>query len=196
MFSFFKPKKKESPLYNLLELPDTEFAEVVEIMYSETIPNGHVMCVVAYMNFNVTEEACKDLEKKRPDKKWPQNIEAHIRFIIDLMDKYKNDEIKSRRTAWFFHATMLKRLEYIAMRDACYIQRLLKIWLIVAESCRCMRVALQNNVLWSPEEKSWFDFIRSEKDGIRCCLNIVMPDFLKSEEEYLSFKEKHNINIL
>ena len=67
--------------------------------------------------------------------------------------KNRNDEIKSRRSAWFLWGSELLRLEGLAKNNKFANDICAKIWLSLAETSPFLRALLPDNVVWDETEK-------------------------------------------
>lgn len=81
----------------------------------------------------------------------------------------------------------MKRAEGLGLGRPQYDELLADIWIAVAEGCYCLAHVVQNNILWSDDEKIWYSEVKTEKDGIDYCLNLVAPEEIRRIEKVQEF---------
>lgn len=75
----------------------------------------------------------------------------------------------------------------VAERSPERIRSVVDIWVHLIACSRVLRNALEHNVLWSNEEKSWFggqdspfSWVPTEKKATEWCMNLAMPRWLRN----------------
>jgi hypothetical protein len=81
--------------------------------------------------------------------------------------------LKSRRLFWFFKAALVKRATDIASRTPLLQPDVAAIWIMIARGCAHLPELLEDNQLWSKQEKQHFSVIRTEKDGVSYALHLL-----------------------
>ena len=98
-------------------------------------------------------------------------------FISGCWDHQENaeDEINSRRWAWLLYASLLMRLEKLARDNSETAEIGAQIWCSIAQDAPRLKVLLPNNVVWKPDEKTWFDLTLEDDEIVRVTINVFMP---------------------
>ncbi len=159
MFGFFK-KKKEDPLAAVLKLPDSEYCDYVKGVFDYLDPATRAHVLVGYQTLTIIVSVYRNEAKKRGEN-W--TLEG---FILDCSEKQvaANDEINTRRYAWFMWAAMLYRMREIATRDESKLEILGEIWCDIARAAPFLKSLLPDNVVWKPDEKIYFDLVIKEDE--------------------------------
>ena len=153
------------------------------------------MCVVAYQNLEPFLLACDELSKEHPASDIPADLDSLIRSLSSQLERV-SEEIPRRRLAWFFQAALIRRATEIASRDTHLQQDIATIWTMLARGSAHLNEVLPNNALWSKDEKAYFDVIKTEKDGIKYCLQILAPAYLRKGNHLTAFAESQDILLL
>jgi len=189
MFAFLKkkPESSRSDSDLILSLPEDRFFLFLSTLIRESDPNSQVMRVIAYQNLEVNMKVTVEIAKNDPSLGAPVSIEDHIRYYDRLKTENKENEFAVRRLLWFFQASLMKRAEALGLGRSQYDDLLAEIWITVAEGCYCLANVVQNNILWSDDEKIWYSEVKSEKDGIAYCLNLIAPQEIRHMEKVKKF---------
>jgi hypothetical protein len=67
------------------------------------------------------------------------------------------------------------------------------IWIKIADGCSFLSEVVRNNRLWFEDEKTWYENVHSEQDGVYHCLWFVMPKKLQRLEKVRKFAEEKGI---
>ena len=195
MFDFLKKKSNSvaSDADLILGLPDDKFFLFLSNLIRESDPNAQVMRVIAYQNLEVNMKVTAEIAAKDPSVGAPVTIEDHIRFYDKVKTENRDNEFAVRRLLWFFQASLMKRAEALGLGRPQYVELLADIWITVAEGCYCIAHVVQNNQLWSDDEKIWYSEVKSEKDGIAYCLNLVAPEEIRTFEKVQAFAASKDI---
>ena len=119
-------------------------------------------------------------------------------FISESAQNYEKsenegDEINSRRFAWFLYASLLKRLEKFAEEDQIIADIGAKIWLLIAQDAPILKVILPDNVVWQPDEKTWFNLSSDEDSLLEETINHHMPLVIFKQKLVKEFAKSRNI---
>lgn len=187
MFGLFK---KKSSLPSILKLSDNDFVQAAVDGIKAGDPASGAMIAVAYMNLIPIIAVSKRIAEEKNDPTLPTDTDG---FIKMLAEKQHEDEIGQRRTSWFFLAAVLMRATTLANKNKELENRVAEIWIHVAEGCRFLKNSLEHNVIWSANEKQWFNMLKDENDGIKYCVNHVMPKQLRANPAIKEFASKKGI---
>ena len=192
MFNFFRPKEKTPELAYFLRLDDVAFVSAVKKMLELGPPAAWAMCVVAYQNLNPILSACDELSKEHPASDVPADLDAFIQSVSSRLEQV-TEEIARRRLGWFFQAALIRRATEIASRNTSLQEDVAAVWIMLARGSAYLPTLLSTNVIWSDDEKAYFDVIKSEKEGIHYCLRILAPAYLRTGNLLTSFAESQDI---
>jgi hypothetical protein len=178
MLNFFKKKREVKLLISVLNLSNVDFVKKV----SNSIELGSgAMLAAAYLNTTTLLSVSE------------VSLEDYIKLVVPHC--ISQDELKERRFTWFYLAALIRRAGYIAKGNPELENMVASIWVIVAEGCRNIYDKLKNNILWSDEEKIWFDILKGcdEVEGIDYCIKHIMPSWLLKNTIIIALKDKYNI---
>ena len=195
MFGFFKKKKESGALALVLRLDDKAFVSFVKNMLEESHPAAWTMCVVAYQNLQPMLQACEELAKEEKFKDVPADLDSFIRMLSARLEE-NLEEIPKRRLSWFYQAALIRRATEIAAQKNDHQSTVAALWIMLAKGSATLSELLPPNALWSDDEKAYFADIKSQRDGIWYCLQILTPDYLKKDKSLISFAESQDITLL
>ena len=195
MFGLFKKKKEAGALALVLNLDDKAFVSTVKKMLEESHPAAWTMCVVAYQNLHPMLQACKELSREEKGKDVPADLDSFIRMLSVRLEG-KLDEIPKRRLAWFYQSALIHRATEIGSQKVDLQSDVAALWIMLARGSANLSELLPPNALWSDDEKAYFTDIKSERDGIWYCLQILTPAYLKNETHIVSFAKSQDILLL
>lgn len=182
-------------LAQILNRGDTAYVSTVKRMLEVSHPAGWTMCVVAYQNLNPMLEVCEELAREEKRKDVPADLDSFIRMLGSQFNGV-SEEIPKRRFAWFFQAALIRRATELASRKSDLQSDVAAIWIMLARGSANISELLPTNALWSDDEKAYFNDIENEHDGIRYCLHIIMPAYLRKDKHLISFAESQDIFLL
>lgn len=142
-------------------LPSHEFIESICRLVETSDPGSRVQILVAYQNL---ESTLWVMDKWVAD--GATSITPGIEGYLDnLSTTQPNDEIGKRRVGWFTTAALLKRAEFIASEKPEHHRRLARTWLQLSNCGPFIHSCLRHNVIWSADEKEWFEPIVIAETG-------------------------------
>ncbi|QZH75509.1 MAG: hypothetical protein JY451_02530 [Erythrobacter sp.] len=103
------------------------------------------------------------------------SIEDLMRLVEARLLADDISEIGERRWSWTLLACMIKRLELNISEIPEFVEIAAVIWCHLADAAPLLKGLLPHNIVWSPEEKEWFDLSLSDDDLTQWTLNIVAP---------------------
>jgi hypothetical protein len=125
----------------------------------------------------------------------PNSIDDFIVFLCAENDKLGNSakyEIPRRRGLWFIHGLTVMKANEAAERSPERVRSVVDIWVHLIACSRVSRNALEHNVLWSDEEKSWFggqgkpfSWVPTERKAMEWCINLAMPHWLRDNGDLM-----------
>ena len=155
MFGFLRKKKAENPLRAILNGGDADYANFVKELFDglDNATKAHVL--VAYQNLIPIVGAMHNVAKQQGS---AFSIDD---FIIECAENQAtaNDEVNTRRYAWFMWAALVYRLVTMSSRDIGLRDTLAEIWCDVARCAPFLKALLPDNVVWKTEEKVWFEYV-------------------------------------
>ncbi len=182
-------------LAQILNRDDTAYVSTVKRMLEASHPAGWTMSIVAYQNLNPMLEACEELAREEKGKGFPADLDSFIRMLGSQFNEI-SEEIPKRRFAWFLQAAFIRRATEIASRKSELQSDVAAMWIMLARGSANISELLPPNALWSYDEKAYFDDINNEHDGIKYCLLIIMPAYLRKDKHLISFAESQDIFFL
>lgn len=179
--------KLEGAAYN----PE-DFVNDITRSIKKSDPNSCVMLLVAYVNLDALIETFEKYDGV------PKDIDACIMMLKEMRQNKAgpnntSEEIKKRRVTWFYMSAIVKKATLIAENNKDVENQVAEMWVHIAEATRCLRGALDENIIWSTTEKEWFSGIEKEKDGPEYCINIVLPDWLRCNQVIRNYAHKYDL---
>jgi hypothetical protein len=190
LFGWFKKDEAKSQSFDerFLSLSPEALGSAIERIIQEEIPATCAMYVVAYDNLRPLSAAARSAAAQNNNK--PILIEDFIKILGDGIEKWKNDEIRSRRFSWLFMAANIARLDKLARNQESLKTSGAKCWIKLAESARHLKVLLPDNIVWSSNEKTWYDLLETERDFAWHVLSHTMPADYSSHPLILEFAKR------
>ena len=172
---------------------DAEFVDIVSDLVRQGDANASVMCIVAYQNLTPMLAASAKLAAE--GNATPKDLDEMITWCVKMEIKHEGEEVQLRRIRWFFIAALLMRSTKLAEDNRELELRIAQTWLHLTDGCWLMKAALfdQHNVLWSSQEKAYFDVVSDGKGGQKYCLNHVMPKWLRNTAAVEAYAEREDI---
>ena len=176
MFGFFKrPSKpqiqKQGDLAGLLSFDDISYANAIFRLFERMDAATRAHVVVAYQNLLPILSVLYTHAQETGES---VTVEEFIRRTVGTLDSY-TDEINSRRMSWFLFAAYLARMEKLARENSAIATIAARIWCVLVAEIPRLKVLLPNNVVWKPEEKTWFDLSLSDSEMIQTGINHFIP---------------------
>lgn len=158
MLRFFKRKK--NIFRDILSGGNADYADFVRSFFLELDRPTKAHILVAYQNVIPLVGAMTTVAKQQGSS---FSIDD---FIIQCSEAREgaNDEVNTRRFAWFLWAALVYRLAAMSSRDAPHRETLAEVWCDVARCAPFLKALLPNNVVWKAEEKIWFENVIKETD--------------------------------
>jgi hypothetical protein len=184
----------------IVHLPPDATVEIARELICNLDPNGGAMTLVAYKNLNPTLGAMKEIHRRQVDAGMttslvPSSVDDFIVFLCAGNDKLGNSakyEIPRRRGLWFLHGLTVMKANEVAQRSPERVRSVVDIWVHLIACSRVLRNALEHNVLWSDEEKSWFgdqdrpfSRVPTERKAMEWCINLAMPRWLRDNGDLM-----------
>jgi hypothetical protein len=195
MFGFGKGRNAKPDLADILRLDERSFVGTVRRMVEAGPQAAWTMLAVAYQNLEPVIMATPELAAKYPNQGMPVDLDGIIRFISAGIGN-ASSEVGSRRLMWFFLAALVRRATEIASRTPGLQPEVADIWIMISRGCACLPEVLEFNQLWSEDEKTYFDVITTEKEGLKYGLHVLAPSYLRKTELLTKFAESHDIVLL
>lgn len=204
MFKFFKrpkghPKAKpegktENEYVTMLSFDDETYAKVILRVFEKMDPATRAYVVVAYQNMVPVLSMAYMAGEKSGDE---ITVEKFIQeWTKDLDNPDYQDEINSRRTAWFLFAGLLGRLEKLALRNKEVKSIGAKIWCLLIPEFSRLRVLLPKNIVWTDKEKEWFKMLLmygNYKKIIEIAINHFVPPIFAKTKLVEDFAKNHGV---
>lgn len=174
----------------VLERTDEGYAQFVAEFVDGLDPATRAHLAVAYQNLIPTLSGMASAYKNR-------DIEFTVEIFISQLERDMSavtDEINSRRLTWFLIAALLARLEKIAKRSARITDLGATIWTIVLTEYPRLKVVLPRNIVWSSQEKEWFDIDEPDKVLIERGMNYHVPFIFSNTEIMEDFARSMDIS--
>lgn len=187
MLGIFRRKKSLSrDMERLLQAPDFEFVSFCEQLFSDMDHPTRAHVLVAYKNVEsnilAVSGALNQLgEKSSIEDLIGERAEKAIKEYAAAAEQAAGDEVNSRRYTWFLWAYLLYRLKQMARSNTDLRESAARIWCRIAEDAPLLANLLPHNVVWTNEEKAWFDFnlLKNDDHFIVFAVNEVMPHTLR-----------------
>lgn len=162
VFSGFRPKARiDAGMLGLAALLGSGSCDLIVEAASRLIcgldPNGCVQMLVGYKNikhiyFPVTKELrARQAKAGAGEEPLPDSIEGYANFLVKGTIP---NELARRRVYWFLYGLALIKVEEIANHDQKYAGSISAIWRHLGECQDIIETVLQDNVLWSDDEKN------------------------------------------
>jgi hypothetical protein len=195
LFGWTKKKepKTQSLGETLLSLPPQAFCAAIESAIQNEIPATCAMYVVAYDNLRPLSSAARTTAVKHGDP--PFSIDDFIRMIGEKVERWRDDEIRSRRMLWFFMAANLARLDKLARQQEALIDAGARCWIKLAGSAKYLKTLLPDNVVWSPDEKVWYDLLETDRDFYWHVLSHTMPPQYARHHLVSDFAKRNSVSL-
>jgi len=181
----------KSEWISIATLPKADFSEVMSTLFKEVDQNGNVQQLVAYSTVKAIFNASQRMYEKRGRELNKLDYIEEVELIIAR----RPDEATKRKLQWMIQAVLLWHLEEQAENDDELHNRLVEIWSHMLNCCFSVKTALENNVIWSEDDKMHFDSftLRSTKTVLMTMKTIAPkrvqddPTFKQDYKEVMSF---------
>jgi hypothetical protein len=192
MFGLFKKKKRiEFEFVRALQFDNLTYAKVVSDLFEnmDLMTRAHV--VVAYENLLPFLTAYWQAAKEAGE---DGSVEQFIGMAAKRLDEVGNDEILSRRWAWFLFAAMLGRLEKLSFKNPEIVKTGAEIWCALVSEIPRLKGLLPDNVVWKPEEKEWFNLSMDDNLLVQYSINNVIPPMFAKHESVKAFANSRRLH--
>lgn len=122
-------------------------------LFKEVEQNGNVQQLVAYSTVKAMFKAAQRAYEQKGREFNKLNYIEEIELIIAR----RPDEVTKRKLQWMIQAVLLWHLEEQAENDDELHNYLVDIWSHMLSCCFIVKAALENNVIWSKDDKVHFD---------------------------------------
>lgn len=158
MFGLFKKRKDESPLAAVLRSSEADYCVFAKDVFDHLDLPTRAHVLVGYMSVTTLVTVLRN-EAERRGQEW--SIEG---FILECAEKQplQKDQINSRRYAWFMWAAMLYKMREASDGNNELREMLGEVWCDIARAAPLLKSLLPDNVVWKPEEKTFFDLVIHE----------------------------------
>lgn len=181
----------------LLRMDDDMFFQHVYGGIADQTPAAWLMVAVAYMNARPMSDAILDKARTNPKVyNYPPIIDSYVRIMAMGADQSQGDEFKSRKFGWLFQASLVMRANERCLGDSRQKDRLAELWVCLAKGCALLPGALALNELWDSNEKAWFSGISNSAEGVKYCLNHILPDELQKNHVIDAFSKQEGIRFV
>jgi hypothetical protein len=195
MFSFFRKRRNppiEQTLLGAAELTDTALADSVLRTFRDQSPVVGALFLVAWENLPVYFPSFyKAMEE---DKLFPATYEGMSSFHASEHSEHHSssdeDEVAKRRHFYMYVACLLTVAHRRAAKSEKLWDDIADIWLALVPGARALRATLDRTVLWRKEHVDFFDHVRTEDEGERFLLRILMPSNLRSHPKLIAWEER------
>lgn len=177
-------RKKPEPPPTVTSATPLRRAEAILSGMHATIPNGHAQILIALANTRINYEVYRDVMRKQGKE---FTVDDYIRQNERLLAEHKA-EIPQRRLMWFLTAAMIYSLGD-GNGDPEVEDRLAQIYILLADSSEFMLNVLEHNILWTADEKVWFDKHNSNRSGV---VLLWVPKGLKKHPRLLAYAKQHD----
>jgi hypothetical protein len=173
---------------HLLAVSDDEYLALVRGGLESESAQSWLMVAVAYMT--AVPMASATMESTKYDTLPTMN--DVVMSIAYCVDKAQGDELQSRRFMWLFQAMLiLNAKKYVG--NSKYETAVAELWIYLARGCELLPQGLADIIIWTRDEKAYFDGIADGRDGVRYCLNHVIPKGLQKNSIIQSFAASKNL---
>lgn len=191
-----EPNNDNDTYEQILKLKDATFIKALQYMITTQEPAACAMCIVAYENQGPQLNASFYLAHTDKTSDAPKNLEEYLyKVIIYALKKkeYQYNEIAQRRLMWFYQAGLIRRATEMAEQNNIFVDDVADIWLALTRGSAFLKRLLEHNVIWSREEKMWFDDLTGQLSGMRYTFNHIMPKWLHSHPKIRQFEIESGI---
>ena len=179
-------EKVEQPKWvNIAKLPKFEFVDAMLTLFKEVDQNGNVQQLVAYSTIKPMFNASKRLYDKR-GREFDKIV--YINEIEQIISR-QSDKEATRKLLWIIQAVLLWHLEDQAEHDKELHSCLVEIWTHMLNCCFNVKSALENNKIWTDDDKIHFDsFTLSNTKTVLMTIKTIAP---KKVQEDIAFKQDY-----
>ena len=171
----------------------SELAQFVSEFISNAQPSERAMCVVGVENLKPVLRAMRDLAKEKA-----QHFDSASALGIThkLIERAGDDPVKSRRALWHVMANLVMHLDSIAIDEPQLTEIAIDVWLMLAESGQYIPNLLRSNIVWTADEKCWFENVKTEREGMMYVIKYSMPRTYKRHLRIKAFADIHKFDDL
>ena len=191
MFKFLRRKKDENSIDYILNVEPLIFAQFTKDLFDAMEPGSRAHVLVAYENLIPLISALQTVSKKQGG---DYSIDE---FILDCAkgEDSANDEINTRRYAWFMWAGFIYRLSIMCDENQAIRDILASIWCDIARASPLLKTLLPDNIVWKDEEKVWFEYVlhESDKDFVVWTISHGGPRIIWKSKEIKRLSEEFDL---
>lgn len=191
MFGLFKRKTPENPLKSVLDQDCLAYALFVEELFENMERGSRAHVLVAYLNLFPTISVMRSYAAEHGEE---YSIDE---FILGCAHNHEaaNDEINTRRHAWFMWAAMIYRITEKCADEDKIRDILAGIWCGIARDSPLLKALLPDNVVWQNDEKAYFDLVLNgpDKEIVAWTINHGGPRVIWPSPVIKSLAEKFDL---
>ena len=186
MFKFWKrrPQAPAKRAPGLLRLPsdfsDSELVGSIHKALEAQIDVARCLFLVAYDLFPVYYPAYRSMAARIDGSAGtPDDFIAMFSAPVAkaIIGDYEPEQQK-RRIFYLYVATLLTVAEARAEERPELREPILRIWVLLLQSSHALRSTLDRTRLWTAEETTFYQDVKSPKDGEMYCLRLIKPQSL------------------
>ncbi|MBI5205414.1 MAG: hypothetical protein HZA11_10905 [Nitrospirae bacterium] len=183
-------KNEDNGYEGFLKLSDSTFIKTMQQWITTQEPAACAMCIVAYENQRSILQVSIYLAHTDKNSDAPKNLQEYLYILANTLKEQHilNNEIGSRRLGWFFQAGLVLRATEIAEQNNIFVDDVVDIWIALIRGSAFLKRLLEHNVIWSRDEKVWFDNLTDQLSGMRYTFNLIMPKWLHSHPKISQFE--------
>jgi len=190
MFSFWKSKRKPSLtaatdiLPRSIELSDDVLVRfILKILSSQNLTVS-ALFLVAYENSRVYYSVFLDSVQSAKTEQYAPSFDGMVDWLISLYSRHMGtsteDEFARRRTFYLYLAILLKIAHTRAKANPSLWELIVDVWLRLLEGSRVLQTTLlEKTSLWTADEITYFQHIKSSDDGQNYCLSLMVPSEIR-----------------
>jgi hypothetical protein len=177
----------------VLALPNPAFADICAEGIRGEQPGANAMVVVAFKAITLLLPLCAYALEKEGKANRPEDV---FRLLFNQVMSGPSDEITRRRYEARFRAIVLHELMQREQNDPSLYEVVVDLWVELAGSAQYIKPLLENNIVWSDDEKSWFKIFDTADDAVSQIVNHLVPARYRSHRKFKELGEKHNFFVV
>ncbi len=198
MFSFWKTKRKPPAATDILprsiELSDDVLVRfILKTLNSQNLTVS-ALFLVAYENSRAYYSVFLDSVQSAKTEQYAPSFDGMIDWLISLYARHMGtsteDEFAKRRAFYFYLAILLKIAHKRAKMNPSLWDLIVDVWLRLIEGSRVLRTTLEKTSLWTTDETTYFQDIKSPNDGQKHCLGLMVPSEIRHHPKISEWLER------
>ena len=176
-----KTPDPQSQWISIATLPKTDFADAMLTLFKGIEQNGNVQQMVAYSTVKLMFRVSQRIYGKRGRELNKLTFIEEIEAIIAR----RTDEAAKRKLLWMIQAVLLWQLEEQAENDDDLHNCLVEIWGHMLNCCFNVKAALENNAIWSDDDKVHFDsFTLRSTETVLLTMRVIAPKRVQNDSTF------------